>query len=162
MPMMLLQMQFTKIIEQERNFIPDFCNWLGVVIFSEINNKINRKKISLRMKYILEKVNWVNWNSDKYSLTTTDILNAIRNAIDYEEYKNNTWKIIINPNIFIPYSNTSIDRLVRFLNYGDYKQRGTGMFNLEKQYDHKKLNQLWQLFLTKNLGCMTTSKIISK
>lgn len=162
MPMMLVQMQFTDITEPERDLIPDFCEWLCSVIFSDVNNKINRKKISLRMKYILESVDWVNWNSDKYSLTTMDILNSIKDAITFNEYKNNIWKIEINPNIIIPYSNTSIDRLVRFLNFGDSKQRGTGMFSLEKKYDYKKLNSLWQIFLIRNLGTMTTSKIITR
>ena len=162
MLMMLLQMQFVDISESEGKLIPHFCEWLCNVIFSNINNKINRKKVSLRLKYILEEVNWIHWNSDKYSLNVTDILNSISESIDFEEYQNNTWKIIINPNILIPYSNTSIERLVRFINFGDVKQRATGMFNLEHKYNHKELNKLWKIYITRTMGVLTTSEIISR
>ena len=104
MPMMLVQMQFVDISETERDLIPHFCEWLCNIIFSNINNKINRKKVSLRLKYILDEVNWIHWNSDKYSLSVAEIFEAIAKSIDFESYKNNTWKIVINPNVLIPYS----------------------------------------------------------
>lgn len=162
MPMMLVQMQFVDISETERDLIPHFCEWLCNIIFSNINNKINRKKVSLRLKYILDEVNWIHWNSDKYSLSVAEIFEAIAKSIDFESYQNNTWKIIINPNVLIPYSNTSIERLVRFINFGDMKQRATGMFNVEHKYNHKELNVLWKIYISRNMGVLTTSKIISR
>lgn len=163
MPMMLLQFQFTNTTEEEREIIPDFCKWLCLVLFSSINTKINRKKISLRINYILEKVDWVSWDKNKYSLSTIEIMDAIADSFTYEQYKDNLWKILINANNLIPHSFTSIDRLIRFINYGDNKQRGTGMFTkLEQEFNHNKLNTMWAMYCMKHLGKMTDVKIISK
>ena len=101
--------------------------------------------------------------SDKYNLSVSAIMRAIRDSIDIEQQRDNMWKIQINPNVLIPYSNTSIDRLIRFINYGDNKQRATGMFtNLEREFNHKELNSMWQLFILRNLGSMSQAKIISR
>ena len=163
MLMMLLQFQFTNTTEDERNLIPSFCNWLCRIIYTKIDTKINRKKVSLRLNYILDKVDWINWDKNKYSLSTTEIFNAISNSFTYEQYKNNLWKINIDSNVLIPHSYTSIDRLIRFLNYGDNKQRGTGMFsNMEQEFNHIFLNNMWSIYCVKYLGRMTESKIIAR
>ena len=163
MPMMIIQFQLTNTSEEEQQLVPDFCEWLDNIIYSDIDTKINRKKISLRLNYILDKVTWVNWHNDKYNLSTPEIMEAIAMGLSYEQYKDNIWKVQINPNILIPHSDTSIDRLIRFLNYGDAKQRATGIFsNLEREYNHKRLNSLWQMFVVKELGTMTQAKIISR
>ena len=161
--MMLLQFQFTNTTQEEREVIPDFCEWLCDILFSKINTKINRKKISLRLNYILEQVNWINWGKNKYSLSTSDIIDAIYESITYKQYKDNIWKIFIDTNILIPYSYTSIDRLIRFINYGDNKQRGTGIFpGLEQDYNFKQLNGLWEIYCMKNLNSSTDVKIITR
>ncbi len=161
--MMIIQFQFTNTTDDEQELIPYFCDWLSSVLYSNIDTKINRKKISLRLDYIINKAQWINWNSDKYNITVSEIMSAIRDSITYEQYRNNTWKMIINPNILIPRSNTSIDRLVRFLNFGDNVQRATGIFtNLEREYNHSKLNILWNMYVLKHLGGMSNAKIISR
>lgn len=163
MLMLILQFQFTNTTDEEQDIIPDFCMWLCAILFSQINTKINRKKIGLRLDYILEKATWVNWNSDKYNLTVSEIMERIYDSLTYEQQRYNKWKIIINQNILIPYSNTSIDRLVRFINYGDNFQRATGMFtNLEKEYNHSKLHTLWNMYVLKELGTTSQAKIITK
>lgn len=163
MPMMILQFQILNTTDEEQDQVKEFCYWLCSVLYSKIDTKINRRKISLRINYILEQVTWVKWNSDKYNLSVSAIMRAIRDSIDIEQQRDNMWKIQINPNILIPYSNTSIDRLIRFINYGDNKQRATGMFtNLEREFNHKELNSMWQLFILRNLGSMSQAKIISR
>lgn len=143
--------------------IPSFNNWLCDVIFSKLNTKINRKKISLRLNYILDSVDWVTWKKDKYNLTVSEIVNAIYSSLMCEEYKNNLYQLRINTNVLIPHSVTSIDRLIRFINYGDNKQRATGIFsNLEHEFNHKELNNLWQLYLLKSGLGMTDSTIIAR
>ena len=161
--MMIIQFQFTNTTDDEQELIPYFCDWLCSILYSNIDTKINRRKIDLRLDYIIEKAQWVNWGADKYNLTVSEIMYAIHNSITYKQYRNNNWKIIINPNILIPHSTTSIDRLVRFLNYGDNFQRATGIFtNLEREYNHNRLNTLWNMFVLKNLGGMSNAKIISR
>lgn len=161
--MMIIQFQFTHTTDDEQELIPYFCDWLSSVLYSNIDTKINRKKISLRLDYIINKAQWINWNNDKYNITVSEIMSAIHDSITYEQYRNNTWKMIINPNILIPHSNTSIDRLVRFLNFGDNVQRATGIFtNLEREYNYSKLNILWNMYVLKHLGGMSNAKIISR
>ena len=161
--MMILQFQILNTTYEEQDQVKEFCYWLCSVLYSKIDTKINRRKISLRINYILEQVTWVKWNSDKYNLSVSAIMRAIRDSIDIEQQRDNMWKIQINPNVLIPYSNTSIDRLIRFINYGDNKQRATGIFtNLEREFNHKELNSMWQLFILRNLGSMSQAKIISR
>lgn len=163
MPMVILQFQFTNTTDEEQDLVPKFCNWLSQVIYSNIDTKINRKKISLRLNYILDKAQWVNWEKDKYNLSVSDIMQKINTSIYCEQYRKNIWKIRINPNINIPHSTTSIDRLIRFINYGDNYMRGTGMFsNLEHKYNHTELMSMWQMFCMKNLGIMSYAKIITR
>ena len=132
MPMMILQFQMLNTTDEEQDLVKDFCYWLCNVVYNKIDTKINRRKISLRINYILEQVTWVKWNSDKYNLSVSAIMRAIRDSIDIEQQRNNMWKIQINPNVLIPYSN------------------------------HKELNSMWQLFILRNLGSMSQAKIISR
>jgi hypothetical protein len=90
-------------------------------------------------------------------------METIRYALTYKQHRENKWCLAINDSMLIPHSNTSIDRLVRFINYGDNNQRATGMFTkLEHEINHKELNHLWQLFTIKSLGCMSQAKIIAR
>lgn len=163
MLMNIIQFQFTNTTDDEQDLIPSFCDWLGSILYSNIDTKINRRKIDLRLNYIIDEAQWINWTNDKYNLTVSEIMYAIQDSITYKQYKDNIWKIIINPNILIPHSYTSIDRLVRFLNYGDNIQRATGIFtNLEREYNFNKLNTLWNMFILRNLGGMSNTKIITR
>ena len=161
--MMILQFQFTNLEENEKEIIPDFCEFLKSLMLAKLNTKINRKKISLRLKYLEEEVSWINWNgSKKYDTTTSDLIDTIIKSIRAVPYKNNLWKIEVDGNILIPNSYTSIDRLVRFLNYGDIKCRATGMFtNLEHEYRHQKLSAMWNYYVMKELGYSPSSRIIT-
>jgi len=161
--MMILQFQFTNLEDNEKEIIPDFCEFLKDLMLAKLNTKINRKKISLRLKYIEEEAKWINWdNNKKYNTSVTDIIESISQSIIAVPYKNNLWKIEIDGNVLIPNSFTSIDRLARFLNYGDIKCRATGIFtNLEHEYRHQKLNAIWNYFIVKELGYNPTSNIIT-
>jgi len=160
--MVILQFQFTNLIEEEREIIPDFCEFLKSLMLAKLNTKINRKKISLRLKYMEDEARWINWNNKKYSTSVQDIIDSIILSLVAVPYKNNLWKIEVNTNVLIPNSYTSIDRLIRFLNYGDIKCKATGMFTkLEHEYRHQKLNGIWNYFILKELGYNTTSTIIT-
>ena len=161
--MMILQFQYINLEENEKEIIPDFCEFLKSLMLVKLNTKINRKKISLRLKYMEEEAKWINWNNTaKYNTSVQDIIDTISDAIIAVPYKNNLWKIEVNRNVVIPNSYTSIDRLIRFLNYGDIKCKATGMFTvLEHEYKHQKLNALWNYFVIKELGYNPTSNIIT-
>lgn len=161
--MMILQFQFTNLQEDEKEIIPDFCEFLKSLMLAKLNTKINRKKISLRLKYIEEEAKWINWdNNRKYNTSVQDIIETIMKAIIAVPYKNNLWKIEVDANVLIPDSYTSIDRLIRFLNYGDIKCKATGMFtNLEHEYKHQKLNAMWNYYIMRELGHNAVSNIIT-
>ena len=161
--MMILQFQYINLDADEKEIIPDFCEFVKSLMLTKLNTKVNRKKISLRLKYIEEEAKWINWNNtSKYSTSVQDIIETISDAIITVPYKNNIWKIEVNRNVVIPNSYTSIDRLIRFLNYGDTKCKATGMFTtLEHEYRHQKLNALWNYYVIKELGYNPTSNIIT-
>ena len=154
--MMLIQFQFMDIDEDDLEAIKQIIN--------TIDTKINRLKINARLSYIINKVSWINWNgSNRYNTTADDLMNAIKDSIIATEYKNNLWKIEIDSTKLIPNSSTSIDRFIRFLNYGDSYTRATGIFTkLEKDFNHIKLMSLWKYFAFQKFGEISSVQIISK
>ena len=161
--MLLLQFQFVDIAtDKERELFNDFGMWLCEMFYAQINTKINRRKISLRMNY-LQDVSWIAWHKNKmYDTGVNDIMRAIKQSIVCTPHRNNVWTIHIDSNVLIPNSNTSIDRVIRFLNYGDMKYKATGMFTaITTFYRHDKLNGLWKLFVSQQLGYITTTTIIA-
>lgn len=163
MLMLLLQFQITNITEDERRLIPDFCEWLCTQLYSTIDTKINRRKIQLRMKYLMS-VSWIQWNkSKKYETAVLDIMQAIYESFTYVPKKDNIYEIKIDDNILIPNSYTSISRLIRFLNYGDINNKATGIFTkLEQNFDFNKLNSMWRMFMLHELNIISAVKIITK
>lgn len=161
--MLILQYKFEKCTEKELELIPVYNDWLCDTIFSKIDTKVNRRKIDLRLNYVLEKVNWIDWKKDKYNLTTSEIIEAIYRSIIWQRKKNNIYNIIIDTNICIPHSYTSIEKYIRFLNYGDTKQKGTGIFELLiNDFSSKSLNSMWQILLYRYHVGVTNSNIITK
>ena len=156
--MNILQFQLEEITEEEYNLIPKFCKLLSDMIFTEINTSIVKLKIQLRIPY-LYKVPWINWKIK--NITTKEILNTIYDSFTYSELKNNTFKLNINTQNLIPQTTTSIDRLIRFLDYGDLNYKGIGFLTvMEHKYNAKQLNSLWKLCVIKYLGYLPESKII--
>ena len=161
--MLLLQYQFVDIeSERERELFEEFGTWLCDLMYSQLNTMINRRKISLRMKYLYD-VSWIFWHKNKkYDTGVNDIMHAIEKSLICTPHRNNVWTIHIDNNVLIPNSNSSIDRVVRFLNYGDMQNKATGMFtNIASYYRHEKLNGLWKIFVSQNLGYVTNTKIIA-
>lgn len=158
---MILQFQITNITEDERDMIPEFCKWIINKMYIEMNTKINRRKIQLRINYLYT-VPWISWKSRKY-IDTQIIMDTIYKSITYKEYKDNIWKVDIDDSILIPGTATSISRLVRFINSGDSNMLGTGMFStIENRYKGPELMSLWKVFILDNLGELSNSKIITR
>lgn len=158
---MILQFQITNITEDERDMIPEFCKWIINKMYIEMNTKINRRKIQLRINYLYT-VPWISWKSRKY-IDTQTIMDTIYKSITYKEYKDNIWKVDIDDSILIPGTATSISRLVRFINSGDSNMLGTGMFStIENRYKGPELMSLWKVFILDNLGELSNSKIITR
>lgn len=160
--MILFQFQFSQVEnEKEYSIIPDFCKWLCEQIFIRINTKVNRRKIQLRLKYLYT-VPWIKWNKHRYIETET-IINTIHKCLTFKQYRKNVWRIITEPNTLIPGTKTSMDRLIRFINYGDNEMRATGMFTLiQRYYTYNEIQNLWQLYCMKELGYMTDTRIIGE
>ena len=162
--MLILQYQFTNIDDSDSSLMEDFGEFVIQRILETINTKINRKKISIRLKYMIEDAKWINWyGSKKYDTTVQDLMQAVADSFKVVPYKYNLWKIEIDPNVLIPNSSTSIDRFIRFLNYGDTKNKATGIFTkLENNFNHNKLKTLWQFYNFSQLGGLSTAEIIAK
>lgn len=64
--------------------------------------------------------------------------------------------------IILKNTNTVIDRIIRFLEFGDNNYLGTGMFNnLKNYYNTSNLNSYYKLYCMDKLGYITNTKIIS-
>ena len=161
--MVILQFQFTNINEDDKENIPDFCEFFIDRILETLNTKMNIKKIHLRLKYLYD-ASWINWYGDKkYDTTATSLLQAVNSSLRAVPYKDNLWKIEVDPNILIPNSSTSIDRFIRYLNYGDLKSRPTGLFTkLENYFNHNKIRQLWNYYNLSHYGYVSEAEIIAK
>ena len=161
--MLITQFQFKEVDdEKEYKIMEDFCVWLIRKMSQEINTKINRRKIQLRIPY-LYKVDWIQWENKKKDLTVDILLQCIFNSISVQRYRKNIWKIQTNNKILIPGTYTSIDRFIRFLNYGDNHINGTGIFTkLEQNYRFHNLNSLWKLYCLQELGYVSDTKIITR
>lgn len=156
--MNILQFQLEEFTEEEYNLIPKFCKLLSDMIFVEINTRIIKLKIQLRIPY-LYKVPWINWKIK--NITTKQILDTIYNSFTYSEHRNNVFILNIDTQTLIPNTTTSIDRLIRFLDYGDLNYKGLSFITtMEHKYNAKQLNSLWKLCVIKYLGYLPESKII--
>lgn len=158
--MNILQFQITDTNEEELNIAEEFSYWLCDQMFVYLNTKINRRKIQLRLNYIYE-VPWIKWKSKDY-IGVNDIMKGIRDSFVVESYRNNVYKIRTDLNVLIPNSLTSMDRLIRFLNFGDNKCKPTAMFTkLQQEFKHKKLNALWRIYATGRLGYISQARIVA-
>lgn len=159
--MLIKQIQFTNCTEEELELIPDFMEWLIDNIYSYMNNKINRRKIQLRLKY-LSTVPWIHWTSENYTDVQT-IMENIYESFTYEEQQYGKWVLTTNSNVILPHTSTSIDRIIRFLEYGDIKFNATGMFNkIKNEYKFHKVNNLWKMFLLSKYQIgITESKLLT-
>ena len=159
--MLIKQIQFTNCTEEELELIPDFMEWLIDSIYSYMNNKINRRKIQLRLKY-LSTVPWIHWTDENYTDVQT-IMENIYESFTYEEQQYGKWVLTTNSNIILPHTSTSIDRIIRFLEYGDIKFNATGMFNkIKNEYKFHKVNNLWRMFLLSKYQIgITESKLLT-
>lgn len=156
--MYIKQFQFFDIDENEQEIIPDFCEWLYLQIYQIINTRINRRKIQLRLNYI-QTVRWMHWKR-KDVISVSEILELIFESLRYKSDNVNRWTIYTNSDIIIPNSYTSMDRLIRFINFGDINFKGTGMFTqFENYFSKQKLNNLWRIFVNNRLGYIPQSKI---
>ena len=160
--MLIKQIRFENLNDDEVNIIPDFLEWLILQIYSNLNNTMNRRKIKTRSQYLL-KVSWINWKSKNKEIDLQDLMQAIFDSFSYEKNRINTWSLKTNNHIMIPNTNTSIDRFIRFIEYGDANLKGLGIFSkLINAYKSNKLNTLWNIFTTDQLGYFNiNSKLIS-
>lgn len=131
--MNIVQFKLEGIDEREHNLVPEFCRMIQECIYTDLNTYSNRAKIEMRIPY-LYKCDWIIWYKKQINIQT--VLKLIFNSIEYKEYKNNRFTLYINETNKIPNTNTYINRLIRFLEYGDTHYKGLGLFTmLEHRYN---------------------------
>lgn len=161
--MMITQFQFTNIVDEDESveIIPDFCNWLCDILYSYIDTKLNRRKIQLRIKYLYE-VPWLKWVKTKYTDTQT-ILETFGKSLIVEQYRKGIWRIRTNTVTELPGTLSSVDRIIRFIEYGDSTIPGTGIIT-KASYKITGINlqTLWKTYCLKELGYMTDIQIITR
>lgn len=154
--MLILQFQVTQADENEIQIVPNFCQWICNQIFSNIDTRLNRDKISARMSYI-RRVPWIHWTSNK-NISVQDIMNTIQYSFKYEQHELNYWVIELDSSVRIPHTDTSMSRLIRFLNSGDLNIKGTGIITaVQRKYGHSDLNTLWKMYIMQELGYLPDS-----
>lgn len=102
---------------EESKELLNFGYYICDLIYSEINTKLIRKKIQLRIPYLYT-VNWIQWKR-KY-IDVEDIMKTIYESLEVKPEKYN-YVIYINEETTIPNSVTKADKLIRFLDAGDMK-----------------------------------------
>ena len=102
---------------EESKELLNFGYYICDLIYSEINTKLIRKKIQLRIPYLYT-VNWIQWKR-KY-IDVEDIMKTIYESLEVKPERYN-YVIYINEETTIPNSVTKADKLIRFLDAGDMK-----------------------------------------
>lgn len=102
---------------EESKELLNFGYYICDLIYSEINTKLVRKKIQLRIPYLYT-VNWIQWKR-KY-IDVDDIMKTIYESLEVKPERYN-YVIYINEETTIPNSITKADKLIRFLDAGDMK-----------------------------------------
>lgn len=102
---------------EESKELLNFGYYVCDLIYSEINTKLIRKKIQLRIPYLYT-VNWIQWKR-KY-IDVEDIMKTIYESLEVKPERYN-YVIYINEETTIPNSVTKADKLIRFLDAGDMK-----------------------------------------
>ena len=102
---------------EESKQLIDFGYYICNLIYSELNTKLIRKKIQLRIPYLYT-VNWIQWKR-KY-IDVDDIMKTIYESLEVKPERYN-YVIYINEETTIPNSITKADKLIRFLDAGDMK-----------------------------------------
>lgn len=100
---------------EESKQLIDFGYYICDLIYSEINTKLIRKKIQLRIPYLYT-VNWIQWKR-KY-IDVDSIMKTIYESLEVKPERYN-YVIYINEETTIPNSITKADKLIRFLDAGD-------------------------------------------
>lgn len=160
--MMITQFQFTETFEEDDavEVIPDFCKWLCDILYSYVDTKLNRRKIQLRIKYLYT-VPWIKWDKSKYTDTQT-ILETFRKSLIVEQYRKNIWRIRTDTTTLLPNTSTSVDRVTRFIEYGDSNIHGTGIIT-KASYKIIGINlqTLWRTYCLQELGYLSDIQIIT-
>lgn len=155
--MLIFQFEYEKLNEEEQELIYDFGEFLKDIVYSEIFTKTNMLKIKLRIPYLYT-VRWIQWIKRK--ITIEQIFDTINNSFKFVKHKDNIWILELDTSVLIPNTQTSMSRLIRFLEYGDLQYKGMNMFKkLEHKYNWNKLNSLWSMYCLKHLGNLPESKI---
>lgn len=148
--MIILKFEYTDQSDIELEHMNLFCDWLCDLIYANINTPINKKKISLRIDYLMT-AKWISWNKNAV-ITATDIISLIRKSMIHT-IKEDVVEIKIDGTTQIPNSNTLLERLLRFLEYGDINTRPTNMFHIAVQeLTPNRLFYLWNVFINRQLG----------
>lgn len=100
---------------EESKQLIDFGYYICDLIYSELNTKLIRKKIQLRIPYLYT-VNWIQWKR-KY-IDVDSIMKTIYESLEVKPERYN-YVIYINEETTIPNSITKADKLIRFLDAGD-------------------------------------------
>lgn len=147
--MILLEYRLAKVSSSQLEYIQGFNQYLINNIYDNIiNTKFTRTKIMIRLKNIDKKVNWIRWTNNIKSIDIDDLMDLIKNNIEVKAYKNNIYKIIIDKYVLIPNTLTPLERLLRYIEFGDTKTKGIRLLNyIKQQYTFNTINSLFSMYM---------------
>lgn len=124
-----------------------FCRYIIKMLRADIERLSDNPKVIMRVS-LLQSANWISWNG-KPSITTKRVCKAIANSLSYKCYKNH-YVIQIDSHTKLAGTNTTVDSIARFINYGNDYVRGSYVFsNLFKRYSNK-IYKYWRAFLLRS------------
>ena len=158
---MMLCYHINTSVDEELKLIGKFNEQLIQYITDMIDIKQLTRLLLLRRNYIVDEATWIEWRTSKPNLNVKEIASLILEAFKVEKDNKGRFNLTLDNKIMIPYTNTSLARLVRFLNVGDNKIKGTGFLsNILIKLNNFKINELWQSFIFQELGYITVNKVV--
>lgn len=159
---MMLTYRINTSDDKELKLVGKFNEQLIQYITDMIDTKQLTRLLLLRRNYIVDEATWIEWRTSKPNINVKQIASLILEAFKIEKDNKGRFNITFDNNIIIPNTNTSLARLIRFLNVGDNKIRGTGFLsNILIKINNFKINELWQSFIFQELGYITVNKIVT-
>lgn len=159
---MMLTYRINTSDDKELKLVGKFNEQLIQYITDMIDTKQLTRLLLLRRNYIVDEATWIEWRTSKPNINVKQIASLILEAFKIEKDNKGRFNITFDNNIIIPNTNTSLARLIRFLNVGDNKIRGAGFLsNILIKINNFKINELWQSFIFQELGYITVNKIVT-
>ena len=133
--------------EFENSIKDDFCQYLLKDIRDNILASVNMLKFQHKAVDILN-TDIIQWNRKPANINMVYVLKLVVNNIVLIKGNKDDYMISINKKKLFPYSKTSLDVVVRYLDKGDLKDSPTlFVSNVFNKYTQEKIDDMWKEYI---------------